>query len=271
MSRRRARLALAAIPAVGILTAAALGGAVPVSAAQAPVRVKITTICKEHNYRVVTGTGHKKYVIENGNFGGRPECITNRGLRPNFTITRSGADSTGPEVDAYPFALFGCSWKVCTPGSGLPARVSAVRSASASWYLRAKAAGRWNAAFDVWFGRHRSAINGQARGAELMIWLNAGDYPAVPSRVIRVDHRRWYVYHWVTSHDGAHWNYIQVRAVRPVSHVRGLALLPIIARVEKMGLIRPRWWLLNIESGFEIWHGGRGLQTTWFAASVRRR
>jgi Glycosyl hydrolase family 12 len=120
-------------------------------------------------------------------------------------------------------------------------------------------------------GRHRSAVNGQATGAELMIWLNAGDCPAVPSRVVRVDHRRWYVYHWVTSRAGAHWNYIQIRAVRPVSQVRGLALLPIIAAVEKMGLIHPRWWMLNIESGFEIWHGGRGLQTTWFTASVRRR
>jgi Glycosyl hydrolase family 12 len=268
MLRRRTRQALAAVPAAGFLTAAALPAAAPAGAAAAPVR--ITTICKEHNYRVVTGAGNKKYVIENGNFGGRPECITNLGLRPNFTVTRSGADSTGPEVDAYPFALFGCSWKVCTPGSGLPARVSRVRSASASWYLRPAAPGRWNAAFDVWFGRHRSAVNGQAKGAELMIWLNAGDYPAVPSRVIRIDHRRWYVYHWVTSHGGAHWNYVQIRAVRPVTAVHELSLLPIIGRVEQMGLIRPQWWMLNIESGFEIWHGGTGLATTSFAAAVRR-
>jgi hypothetical protein len=127
MLRRRTRLALAAVPAAAALAAAALGPAAPASAAPAPPQV--TTICKEHNYRVVTGSGGRKYVIENGNFGGRPECITNRGMRPNFTVTRSGADSRGSEVDAYPFALFGCSWKVCTPGSGLPARVSKVRSA----------------------------------------------------------------------------------------------------------------------------------------------
>jgi hypothetical protein len=78
-----------------------------------------------------------------------------------------------------------------------------------------------------------------------------------------------HVYHWVTSRDGAHWNYIQVRAVRPASHVRALSLLAIVRRVERMGLIRPRWWMLNIESGFEIWSGGRGLATKWFAAAVR--
>jgi Glycosyl hydrolase family 12 len=267
MLRRRTRLALAAVPLACALAPAALG-AVPAGAATVPG--KVTTICAEHHYRVVTGAAGRRYVVENGNFGGRPECITNVGLRPNFTVTRSGADSTGPEVDAYPFALYGCSWKLCTPGSDLPAPVRQVRWAAASWSIRPSAPGRWNAAFDVWFGRHRSAINGQARGAELMIWLDARDYPPVPSRVIRVDNRRWYVYHWVTSHDGAHWNYVQIRAVRPVTAVRELSLMPIIRRVEKMGLIRPRWWMLNIESGFEIWHGGTGLATTSFAAAVRR-
>jgi hypothetical protein len=29
--------------------------------------------------------------------------------------------------------------------------------------------------------------------------------------------------------------------------------------------------MLNIESGFEIWHGGRGLASHSFAASVRHR
>ena len=228
---------------------------------------KRITICAQHHYRVVTGATGRRYVVENGNFGGRPECITNRGLRPNFEITRSGANASGIEPVAYPFALYGCSWGLCTPGTRLPARLSRVRHATASWHI-ASQAGRWNAAFDVWFGRHRAAYRGQARGAELMIWLNARHYPAVRARVIRVDHRRWYVYHWVTSHNGAHWNYIQIRAVRPTSQVSRLALLPIIHRVERMGLIRPRWWMLNIESGFEIWRGGTGLATRYFAAGV---
>jgi hypothetical protein len=103
-----------------------------------------------------------------------------------------------------------------------------------------------------------------------MIWLNARHFPAAPARAIRVDHRSWYVYNWVASQGPAGWNYIQVRAVRPTSHVSALSLMPIIARVEKMGLIRRHWWMLNIEAGFEIWTGGRGLATRSFAASVRR-
>jgi Glycosyl hydrolase family 12 len=262
MLRRQVVPLIVVVIAACALAPAAASGATSSKAGQ-------VTICQEHHYRVVTGAAARRYVIENGNFGGRPECITNQGLRPNFTITRSAADSRNGEPAAYPFALYGCSWSVCTPGSQLPARVKSVRHASATWYIGGHAAGRWNAAFDVWFGRHHSALHGQAKGAELMIWLTAREYPAEPSTVITVDHRRWYVYHWVTSFHGSHWNYVQVRAVRPTRHVRSLALLPIIHRVQKMGLIKPWWWMLNVESGFEIWHGGRGLQTKWFAAAVR--
>jgi hypothetical protein len=251
-----------------VAIASLVASAGPASAGAAGGRQQKVTICQRHHYRVVTSAAGHHYVVENGNFGGRPECITNRGLRPNFEITKSGANTSGFEPVAYPFALYGCSWGLCTPGSRLPVRLSRVRHATATWHIRGRSQGRWNAAFDVWFGRQRSAYRGQARGAELMVWLNARHYPAGRSRVIRVDHRRWHVYHWVTSHGGAHWNYIQVRAVHPTSRVSNLALLPIIRRVERMGLIHRWWWMLNIESGFEIWRGGQGLQTRYFAAGV---
>jgi len=108
---------------------------------------------------------------------------------------------------------------------------------------------------------------GQARGAELMIWLGARRIK-VPARtpVVRIDHTRWYLLHWRACHRGDCWNYVQFRRVRPVLGVRHLALLPFIRRAEKRGWISPRWWLENIEAGFELWQGGRGLATNWFWA-----
>jgi Glycosyl hydrolase family 12 len=258
-------------PLLVLVVIACLAGlAAPASPARAASPApRVTTLCRERAYTTVTSAGGGHYVVKNDNYGGQPECLRNAGRRPNFVVTKSRAYSFGAEVMAYPFVLYGCSWGLCTRGSHLPAPVRTVRRATASWSFTATAKGRWNAAFDIWFGRHRSARNGQATGAELMVWLNARDYPALHSRVIRVDHRRWYVLHWVASHDGRQWNYIQVRAAAPTSRVRGLSLLPIIRRVEKMGLVSRTWWLLNIESGFEIWHGGRGLATKWFSAAVR--
>jgi hypothetical protein len=122
-----------------------------------------TTICRQRGYQAVTAPGGGHYLVRNDNYGGRPECISNLGLRPNFTVTRSGADSQGSQAMAYPFVLYGCTWGLCTAGSRLPARIRNVRTATASWSFSPKARGRWSAAFDIWFGRHRSAYRGQAR------------------------------------------------------------------------------------------------------------
>jgi hypothetical protein len=265
MLRRRVVMPLLVVAVIAGLAAPATRA----SASLGTPLAKKVTICKHRGFAAVAATDGRHYVVRNDNFGGRAECISNRGGRPNFTVTKSRANSFGSEAMAYPFTLYGCSWGLCTQGSRLPLRLRTVRHASASWSTSAKASGRWSSAFDVWFGRHRSAANGQATGAELMVWLNSRDFPAAPAAVIRVDHRRWRVYHWVTSLGGKHWNYIQVRAVRPTTHVHNLALLPIIRRAEKMGLIHRTWWMLNIEAGFEIWHGGKGLQTKRFAATVR--
>jgi Glycosyl hydrolase family 12 len=258
-------LVLAAIALLAAPAAAASGAAGQASASLA----RTVTICKQRAHVEVTSAGGRHYLVKNDNYGGRRECLRVAGGRPSFTVTASRANGRGSNVMAYPFVLYGCSWGLCTKGSRLPMRVSQVHRARASWSFSGHARGRWNAAFDIWFGRHRSAARGQARGAELMIWLNSRGYPAVRASAIRVDHRRWYVTHWRTSHAGRHWTYIQVRAARSASGVRGLALMPIIRRVERMHLIKRRWWLLNVEAGFEIWHGGRGLATRSFDATVR--
>ena len=72
--------------------------------------------------------------------------------------------------------------------------------------------------------------------------------------------------HRRACHDRACWNYVQFRRVHPVTGVRRLKLLPFVAHAEKRRLIEPRWWLENIEAGFELWQGGRGLATNWFWA-----
>lgn len=267
MPRRRtlSRLILAGSTAP-LLALGLIAGLVAPAGASAS---KPPTICRQRGHQAVTARG-RHYLVKNDNYGGQAECMRLPRHRVGFTVTKSAASSHGPEAMAYPFVLYGCSWGRCTKSSGLPARASHVRRATASWSFTGRAGGRWSAAIDVWFGRHRSAWRDQARGAELMIWLNAGDFPARGTSVVRIGHRRWRVRHWVARIGPARWKYVQVRAYRPVSRVRGLELMPIIRRMERMGLIRPRWWMLNIESGFEIWHGGRGLATRSFAASVRR-
>jgi cellulose 1,4-beta-cellobiosidase len=228
-----------------------------------------TRIFQQLGWTPVTTPLGGRYIVRNDNFAGRTECLRNASLGPNFTVASSAANSRGPESDAYPDVFYGCSWGLCTHGSVLPARLSQVREARASSSIDDRAGGRWSTAFDIWFGRHRSGYRAQATGAELMIWLDAHDFPPPPGPRLTVDHRRWYLYHWVGRLDGKRWNYIQVRAVRPVTQVRKLELLPVIDHLVGMGLIRRHWWMLNVESGFEIWSGGTGLAMKSFSAHVR--
>ncbi len=204
--------------------------------------------------------------MRNDNFGGRAECLRNHSLLPNFDVIQSGADARGPESLAYPDIFTGCGWGVCAPGSGLPARVSRLGSATTSWFTRQRAGGTWNASYDLWFGK-APVTTGQADGAEVMIWLNTHNMP--PPRhapIVWEDHARYYLLHWRPWRNGVSWNYLQFRRVHPVVSVRHLRLAPFMLTAERMRLLRPRWYMLNIEAGFEIWSGGRGLATSWFWA-----
>jgi Glycosyl hydrolase family 12 len=229
----------------------------------------VTKLCAFRQHVTVKSKYGSRYDIVNDNFAGRAECITNRRKRPNFLVTKSRAHSNGPEVQAFPFILSGCSWGLCTPGVPLPAQAKNLRAVKATWYTTLRTSGRWNAAFDLWFGRQRSSMNGQAKGAELMVWLQAGDFPVGRHvRVISIGSHRYHFHHWRANHSGIRWNYIQFRFVRGTNHVRYFNLLPVIKRAERMGLVRRWWWLLNVEAGFEIWRGGKGLGVKSFSTHI---
>lgn len=259
---RRALVLLLACAATAALALPATRAGAGIAAA-AP---RHKTMCRRYAHTTLATQAGARFVVKNDNFGRQRLCLAVDGTWPNFTITRSGVRSRDGNPQAYPFTLLGCSWGTCSPGSGLPRRVSALRKPEASWYTRQRAKGKWDAAFDIWFGRHRFTT-GQARGAELMIWLNTRRIGR-PShaRVVRLAGTRWYFQHWRACHNGGCWNYLQFRRVRPVTGVKRLKLTPFIHHAQARHLIKRQWWLENIEAGFELWQGGRGLATKWFWA-----
>ncbi len=240
-----------------------VAGAGPAGAA--PAAHPVRALCRPYGHVTVRSQGGTAYVVRNDFWGTRSFCLTNSGRRPNFRVTKSGRNAIRGRVMAFPYILRGCSWGVCSPKAKLPAKVKRLRKPEASWRARTKAAGRWNASLDLWFARHRMRT-GQADGAELMIWLKAKNLGRSSLRVVRIDHADWYLAHWIASRNGRSWNYIQSRRVHPVKHVSGLKLWPFIKHAERLGWVRPSDWMLNIEAGFEVWNGGKGLGTKSFWA-----
>lgn len=251
-------LAAAVVLAVTVVPAAA--------GARAANGTGTITLCRRYQHITVHDAAGTRFVVKNDNYGGRRECLANYGRGANFTVTRSAARSADGEPVAYPFILRGCSWGTCSPRSGLPQPVAALAGPTVSWATGQPEPGQWNAALDIWFGK-RAMTTGQANGAELMIWLRARGVP-VPAHtpVAVVGHARWHLLHWRACRRGTCWTIVVFRRVRATSSVSRLSLAPFIARAERHGWIRRRWWLENIEAGFELWRGGTGLTTRSFTA-----
>jgi len=261
--RARRRLAAAVAVTTAVLTTATLIAG-PASAASTRV-AQVAMLCRSRQRMTVHTSSGTRYVVKNDNYGGRPECLAVRGRWPNFTVTNSSALSRNKEPQAYPFILYGCSWGTCSPKSELPRQVSALNRPSATWDTSQHASGKWDASFDIWFGRH-AMTTGQAP-TEMMIWLNARHVKVSKhTRKVWLDGARWYFLHWRTCHHGACWRYTQFRRVRAVTGVHGLRLTPFIHELEAKHWVRPSWYLEAIDAGFELWHGGAGLATTWFSA-----
>lgn len=98
-----------------------------------------------------------------------------------------------------------------------------------------------------------------------MIWLSTRGLAPPRARILHIDHARWYLIHWIASHSGASWNYIQFRRVRPVAGVTDLQLACFIRAAERLGWISPLWWLLSIEAGFAIWNGPGPVRGSFWA------
>ena len=227
-----------------------------------------TLLCGSYEHIVTAGARGTRYVVRNDNYGGRRECLRNSSGGPNFAVVASGARRAGQEPVAFPNIFRGCSWGVCSPDAGLPLQVGRLGALVTSWSTRQTRRGVWDAAYDIWFARHR-CVSGQDGGAEMMIWLNSHGLRTGRGRVVTVDHRRWHLLRWRTGLGGKHWNYLQFSLVGGGFAVRRLSIGPFIALARRHRLIRPGWWLTSVEAGFEIWRGGTGLRTTGFSVRLR--
>ncbi|MEP7023082.1 MAG: hypothetical protein ABJB47_04595 [Actinomycetota bacterium] len=216
------------------------------------------------------------YMVRNDFWGTKAMCMSNSGKQPNFTVVKAGKNTLNGAVMAFPYIFTGCSWGICTPHSGLPAQASTLKDPRSSWDITATAGGIWDASYDLWFSRHR-ITNGQATGAELMIWLNSSNIPPFSKKyVFTISGAKWYFVTWKTPvRDGMSWRYLQFRRVHPTSSVKNLDLGAFIRKAENMKLgktlhhyIKTQWWLMNVEAGFELTRGGAGLATNSFSAHL---
>jgi hypothetical protein len=225
-------------------------------------------LCAQDSHEDVRGRYNLMYEIRNDYFGSKRQCISNAGDWANFQVVKSGANSHNAENQAFPEIFYGAAWGVVSPGSQLPRHVYNTTDPEVTWHTSENAGGMWNAALDIWFGRHK-LISGQAKGAELMIWINTRKFP-VPAGApeFTIDRTKWWFHHWRACNSHGCWNYTQFRRVDTTWDLDRLRLAPFFQLLENAHLLDSRWYLWNVSAGFEIWRGGRNLSTTRFWTRV---
>lgn len=229
-------------------------------------------LCGANEHRFLTGQDGRSYLLRNPYWRGTGEaCIRSTG-HGNFKVVRT--PKPDGHVTSYPDVMRGCIWQVCTERTAMPAQIRDIRWLHSTWHTRENARGTWNAAYDIWIGRHKHNRDGSATrdGAELMIWLNHhGACCALRyAHKFRIERRWWWLQTWraCDSKINICWHYIQFRLVHPRWRVDNLDLKPFVRLSERKHLIQPRWWMQSVGAGFEVWSGGVGLTSTKYRVTM---
>ena len=203
-----------------------------------------------------------------------------------FKITEQDATSptnTGPT--GFPSMFIGANSGHETAGSDMPKLVSSINSVPTTWNWTdngateaASSSNIYNATYDVWFSTKAAGEPGDScpSGGFLMVWLHKptaaqpiGGAPSYSGITINGIPGTWDV--WIGPNQGCGVpciSYVRTDTNPAYSMSFDLNLFIKDAVNNHPNTITNVMYLTNIFTGFEIWSGGVGLQTTSFCAGV---
>lgn len=204
----------------------------------------------------------------NENDSSLQECATISGV--GFTLaTADFKNATNGPAAAYTSIYQGCHWGACTTSNPFPIQESNLATATTSVSFTQPSGYNNDAAYDIWFNE-TSKTSGQPNGAEVMIWLNhQGKIQPFGSKTATatIDGTQYDV--WTGKQSS--WKIVSYVASNPVASATKLNLLPFFEDAVTRGSLDPSWWLIDVEFGFEIWTGGKGLAISDFNVTATAR
>nr|WSX74251.1 cellulose binding domain-containing protein [Streptomyces sp. NBC_00899]WSX79685.1 cellulose binding domain-containing protein [Streptomyces sp. NBC_00899] len=252
--RSTRKAAVAALAALGL----AVGGLITLTAA--PAAHADTQICTQYGSTTIQG----RYVVQNNRWGtSEAQCInvTSTG----FQVTQAdGSVPLNGAPKAYPSIFNGCHYTNCSPGTNLPAQLSAIGSAPTSISYGFVGNAVFDAAYDIWLDPtpKKDGVN----KTEIMVWFNhVGQVQPVGSKVgtASVGGRSWDV--WTGNNGGNDViSFVAPSAIDSWSFdVKDFANETI-----NRGLAQNSWYLTSVQAGFEPWQNGAGLAVNSFSSTV---
>jgi hypothetical protein len=252
-----------ALPAGLALAGGLLAVSLPAVSSEASTN---PTLCQQQTAHIDSSD----YTVENNEWGSsEPECSTPVGST-GFKVANSAiANSTYGAPGGYTAIYKGCHWGQCTRDSGFPVKVSDITpgKVTTTWNTdQPGGSNDYDVAYDIWFNQ-QPKTNGQPNGTEMMIWLNHNGavqpFGSKSASNVSIGGRSYDVWY---GNQG--WNTVSYTMNTGTTSVSNLDLQPLIADAISRGWISPSWYLIDVEAGFEIWHGGQGLATKSFSVHV---
>jgi hypothetical protein len=211
------------------------------------------------------------YIVQNNAWGSSAGQTITYGPGTKFKVTVQNGSGVGNAPASYPSLFIGANTNRSTASSGLPKAVSALGTVQTAWtWAENGTTGAYNAAYDVWFstsgGGDPSAST--PSGGYLMVWLYkpTGNSP-IGSMITSatIGGKNWNVWYGNNSSNGKPCvSYVAQQNLNSLSFDLNTFIKDAVTR----GYVQNSWSLTNVFSGFEIWSGGVGLETTDFAVTV---
>jgi Glycosyl hydrolase family 12/Ricin-type beta-trefoil lectin domain len=225
------------------------------------VRAQTVTDCSGNGTHQING-GASIYQQNEWN-STLTQCASINTTTGDFTMTTANFSASGGAPATYPSIFKGCHWGLCSSNSGLPIQVNKIGSATTSWNTTQPGSGAYDVAYDLWTNS-TPTTGGQPNGSEIMIWLNSrGGVRPFGSQVATasIAGKTWNV--WTGRQ--ASWNIISYVLAPGGTSFSNLDLKALIQDSVNRGSTSSSWFLIDVETGFEIWQGGQGLASRGFS------
>ena len=239
--------------AAAILAFLTIVVALPASAATRPRIQWQAKICRMDELWRTRDLLGEQVIIRNDFWSPAHVCVQTAGRFATAWRVTSSSGLRHGFIGAFPDEFYGCSYGKCTKDARLPAMWTSVPRVAVTWITEpGLPSGTVNKALDIWLSVHRH-VGGQAKGAEVMVWLAASytpPYGRLP--IVRVGGVRYFFGHHRACDVLGCWNYILFRRVVPVSAIHGLLLAPFFRFAASHHLASRAWFLEGVEAGTEI-------------------
>jgi hypothetical protein len=248
------------------------GGPVATPDAGAVSQFGAGTTCAQYG-KLSVARNNVPYIVTNNAWGGADEtqCIDVNGT--SFTVTRqNGTGNTSGAPVSYPSVIYGRKDSSSTSASSaLPAALSSLKSVTTGISSNAdgSVAGVYNASYDIWLNADASPTDAPT-GAYVMVWLYqpSGARPAGSLKAtVTIGGTAFNVWSGGTGANGK--PYIAYVVQKPTPAL-SFEVLDFIKDATTRGVVQNSWYLTNVQAGFEIWSGGKGLQMRDFWVDAKK-